>query len=126
MYNNSPISENLSDEILCELLQFIQYKIRNKRLTISDAQAIRHIFDGIEISGTAEDFARFYGQNPVTVRSVICRKYAGKPRRSVLYSFKQFRRIVPASWRVKCCSKMTDKQPDMEIVEAKCNKLPSR
>lgn len=48
MYDNSPISDKLSDEILCELLQFLQYKVRNKRLSISDAEALRHLFDAIE------------------------------------------------------------------------------
>ena len=98
-YDKIPNTENLSEEILCEILQFLQYKIRNKKLTLSDAEALRSIFDGIEITGTAEDFARFYKQNPVNVRSVICRKYIGKPRRAVLYSFRKFRRLIPSSWR---------------------------
>ena len=83
MYDKNPNKETLAEEILCEMLQFLQYKIRNHKLTITDSDAIRRIFDGIEITGTADDFAKFYGQHPVTVRSVICRKYIGKPRRAV-------------------------------------------
>ena len=60
MYDKSPNKENLSEEILCELLQFLQYKIRHKRLSLTDAEAIRRIFEGIDITGTADDFARFY------------------------------------------------------------------
>ena len=114
MYDNSPISDNLSAEIICEVLQFLQYKVRNKRLSLSDAEAIRHLFDGLDITGTADDFARFYGQHPVNVRSVICRKYLGKPRRVVLYSFRQFRRLVPASWRKGRCSEKADGEPSAE------------
>lgn len=110
MYDKIPNKENLSEEILCEMLQFLQHKIRTKRLSISDAEAIRRIFDGIDITGTAEDFARFYGQNPVNVRSVICRKYLGKPRRVVLYSFNKFRRLIPSSWR-SCTKDAESKRP---------------
>lgn len=110
MYDNSSISETFSQEILCEMLDFIKFKIRNKRLSLSDAQALHRIFDSIEINGTAEDFARFYGQNPVNVRCVICRKYIGKPRRAVLYSFSKFRKIIPSSWRFGRCSNDADSQ----------------
>jgi hypothetical protein len=110
MYDNSTISEKFSEEILCEVLDFLKFKIRNKRLNITEAQVIHHLFDGIEITGTAEDFAKFYGQNPVNVRCVICRKYIGKPRRAVLYSFNKFRKIVPSSWRSCRCSKDADGQ----------------
>ena len=102
MYNNSTISDALSEEILCEILQFLQHKIRNKELSVNDIEALRHIFDGLEITGTTDDFARFYRQKPVTVRTVICRKYIGKPKRAVLYSFRKFRRLIPDSW---CCRK---------------------
>lgn len=107
MYNNSTISDALSEEIPCEMLQFLQHKIRNKQLSVNDIDALRHIFDGLEVTGTTDDFARFYGQKPVTVRTVICRKYIGKPKRAVLYSFRKFRRLVPASWR---CIKEADCQ----------------
>lgn len=40
MYDKIPNTENLSEEILCEILQFLQYKIRNKKLTLSDAEAL--------------------------------------------------------------------------------------
>lgn len=82
MYDKNPNKETLAEEILCELLQFLQFKIRNHKLTVADSEAIHRIFDGIDITGTADDFAKFYGQHPVTVRSVICRKYIGKPRRA--------------------------------------------
>lgn len=45
MYDKIPNKENLSEEILCEMLQFLQHKIRTKRLSLSDAEAIRRIFD---------------------------------------------------------------------------------
>lgn len=124
MYNKSTISDNLSEEILCELLQFLQYKVRNKRLSVSDAEAIRRIFDGVEISGTADDFAQYFKQNPVNVRSVICRKYIGKPRRAVLYSFKQFLRLIPPSWVASRCAKCPHGQQDNAPDGERCNKIP--
>lgn len=99
MYDNSQISDKLSEEILCEVLDFLKYKVRHKKLSLSDTEALRHLFDGLEVTGTPDDFARYYGQHPVNVRSVICRKYIGKPRRAVLYSFRKFRSLIPASWR---------------------------
>lgn len=110
MYDKNPNKETLAEEILCEMLQFLQYKIRNHKLTVTDSDAIHRIFDGIDITGTADDFAKFYGQHPVTVRSVICRKYIGKPRRAVLYSFNKFRRLIPSSWRKDRCTDAADSE----------------
>ena len=73
-YNNSDNTGHLSEEILCEMLEFLLFKVRHRRLSLDDAETIQRLFSGIEITGTADDFARFYGQSPVNVRTVLCRK----------------------------------------------------
>lgn len=50
---------------------------------------------------TIEEIARFYNQTPNNVRVVINRKLIMKPRRKVLYSFTDFAKIVPESWKKK-------------------------
>ena len=53
----------------------------------------------IECWATIEDIARFYNKTPNNVRVLINRKLLSKPRRKVLYSFTDFAKIVPDSWK---------------------------
>ena len=55
-YNNSDNPERLSEDILCEMLEFLQFKIRTRRLSLTDAEALQRLFNGIEITGTASRF----------------------------------------------------------------------
>lgn len=123
-YNNSDNSERLSEDILCEMLEFLQFKIRTRRLSLTDAEALQRLFSGIEITGTAEDFARFYGQSPINVRTVLCRKYSGRKIRAVLYSFRRFSAVVPAGWREKMrCIKYAENKGIAKTNCGKCNNL---
>lgn len=88
--------------IIIEFLEFIRFKVENDRLTMEDMEAIAKTMEAnLDLSGTADDFARFYGKTKTNVNAVISRKVLDKPSRKVLYPFKQFRRSVPNSWNVK-------------------------
>ena len=96
-----PDNKTLVKRILSDFLGFLRYKVDNDKLTLEEEQAIvRIIEENLPLSGTSEDFARYYKQSPVNVRSVINRKMIDKPRRMVAYSFLKFSRIVPEKWRV--------------------------
>ena len=49
MYDKNPNKETLAEEILCEMLQFLQFKIRNHKLTVADSEAIHRIFDTLNM-----------------------------------------------------------------------------
>ena len=53
----------------------------------------------LEIWGTIEDIAKYYNKTPNNVRVVINRRLLSKPKRKVLYSFTDFAKIVPDSWK---------------------------
>jgi hypothetical protein len=96
-----PDNKILVKRILSDFLGFLRYKVDNDKLTLEEEQAIvRIIEENLPLSGTSDDFARYYKQSPVNVRSVINRKMIDKPRRLVLYPFLKFSKIVPEKWRV--------------------------
>lgn len=95
-------SVNILREALDTSLELIQRKLRRGRLTADDLRAILNaITAGGGVSATISDLADFFGTSEVNVRSVIKRRFIGKPRRQVYYDFLKFYRIVPDSWRGK-------------------------
>lgn len=99
-YNNMPDNQKLVKRILSDFLGFLRYKVDNDKLTLEEEQAfVKLIEDNLPISGTSDDFAKYYRQSPVNVRSVINRKMMERPRRMVMFSFLKFSRIIPDKWR---------------------------
>lgn len=91
--------QNFSKRFLLETLDFLKYKIENDELTAGECASLaRLVAQSLELNGTAEDFARFYGKSENNVRVMICRKMTVSPIRKVLYPFARFCRIVPDSW----------------------------
>lgn len=109
IYNNSAEDKNFAKKIISDFLGYLKYKVDNDKLTLPEMQAAIRAIDKIELRGTANDFAEFYGQSPVNVRSQISRKMLEKPIRAVLYSFRAFSKIVPEKWRYPCCKQISDK-----------------
>lgn len=86
--------------IIIEFLEFIRFKVENDRLTMEDMEAIAKTMEAnLDLSGTADDFARFYGKTKTNVSTVIDRAMIPRPRRTVSYSFRTFRKAIPKSWR---------------------------
>lgn len=87
-------------EILSDFFGYLKYKVDNDRFTLEEEQAlIRLIENNIPLVGTSEDFAKYYNQPQVNVRSVITRRMLEKPKRMVVRSFSSFCKIIPSSWR---------------------------
>ena len=99
-YENQNTNHNLGKKILSDFLGFLKYKVDNDLLTIDEISAIKEIvMKEIPLSGTSEDFAKYYHQSPINVRSVINRKLLAKPKRKVLYPFLEFSEIIPEKWK---------------------------
>jgi len=91
-------------DIKNELRMILRYY--DKRLddcTMREAKAAYKMFvEHMDIDGTLDDFAEFYGKSKDAVSSVIKRRMIEKPKRNVvLYPFHAFRKIIPDSWREK-------------------------
>ena len=94
-----PDNQNFAKEIILEFLDFIRFKIESGSLTMEDADSIaKTIQSHLNLSGTADDFARFYGKTKTNVTTVIDRRFLPKPKRVLLHSFNDFRKAVPSSW----------------------------
>jgi hypothetical protein len=93
---------NFAKRIILDFLDYMRYKVENDKLTLDEADSIAKTLEGgLNLTGTIDDLATFYGQSKTNVKSVICRKLISKPIRRVYYSFNSFRKVVPASWLAK-------------------------
>ena len=87
-------------KLLCEFFGFMKHKIETGGLTLEEQQALlRIIEDSVPVYATAEDLASYYGKSQEAVHLVVHRKLLSKPKRRVLYDFREFRRIVPDKWK---------------------------
>lgn len=97
---------NFAKEIILSFLEFLHYKIKNDKLTISEADSIAKVLEKeICLRGSIQDLADFYGKSKNNVKVVINRYLVEKPERLVTYPFGPFNRIVPNSWKQKVTPK---------------------
>lgn len=87
-----------------ELRTILRYY--DKRLdscTMAEMKSLsKMLMSNMEIDGTLDDFAEFYGKSKDAVSSQIKRNLLAKPKRNVvLYPFHAFQAILPKSWRKK-------------------------
>lgn len=91
---------NTMKEIVSEFLAFLKYKVDNDILTMEEVESMCKLFEKeLMLIGTADDFARFYGQPRTNISSAINRGMLDKPIRRVFYRFNSLRKIVPAKWK---------------------------
>lgn len=91
--------QSLGKRIALEFLDFLRFKVENDSLTMEEVESIAKTFEeSVNLTGTADDFARFYGKSKTNVTTVIDRKMMSRPRRIVVHSFNEFRRNKPVSW----------------------------
>lgn len=85
---------------LSELIGYIKYKIDNDLCTPEEIESVsKMVMENLELYGTIEDMAKFYGVQESKVRNTINRKMLEKPKRRVYYRFLSFMKIVPERWR---------------------------
>jgi len=94
---------------LASILEFASERARSGQMTLEEVRSwLEVLLDRSTLWATVEELAGFYGQSEHNVRCLINRRYIGRPKRRVYYSFGQFSRIIPKSW--KCRKEMADNQ----------------
>lgn len=94
-----PNNQNFAKKIILEFLDFIKMKIEDDSLSLEEADSIAKTFESsLNLTGTADDFAKFYGKSKTNITTVIDRKMLPKPRRLVVHSFNAFRKVIPSKW----------------------------
>ena len=87
-------------DLLCEFLDFIKQRIETDSLTLEEQQALlRLLEESIPVYATAEDLAKYYGKSKDAVHLIVHRRLLSKPKRRVLYNFKEFRKVIPDKWK---------------------------
>ena len=105
------LMQNDSTNELADILSFVRERAKTGRMTMAEVHTWIDIIMGhCTIWATVEELASFYGQSEHNVRCVINRKYLGKPKRRVYYSYNQFSKLVPQSW--KCRKKSLEIEHD--------------
>ena len=91
---------NIKEELRM-LLRYYDKRLDN--CTMSEINSLfKMLVENMEIDGTIDDFASFYGRSKDAVGGVIKRRMIQKPKRNVvLYPFHVFRKLIPSSWRNK-------------------------
>lgn len=85
---------------LASILEFAAKRARNGQMTLDEVHSwVEVLIERSTLWATVEELAAFYGQSEHNVRCVINRRYLGKPKRRVYYSFNQFNSVVPKSWK---------------------------
>lgn len=100
IYDNTEKESSVWKRIVLEILDFLRFKIENDKLTMEEMESIsRTVESGLNLTGTIDDFARFYGKPKENVKVVINRKVLAKPSRHVLYPFRSFMKARPKGWK---------------------------
>lgn len=98
-YNNNHSHTTISKKILLNAIDFLRYKVEHDSLTVSEAESLARFFcERLDLQGTTDEFAEFYGKSKNNVKVVICRNMTDSPIRKILYPFSKFARAVPKTW----------------------------
>lgn len=95
--------EDEAKQLLLDTLDFYKYKLNENLCTPREIDSLAKMAaENLEIEGTADDFAQFFGKSKDAVWGIIKRNVSKKPRRNVvLYSFQEFLKKTPKSLRKK-------------------------
>lgn len=87
--------------LLSSFFGFLKDQIDNDCLSMEDFEALVSVVENdLSLSGTSDDFARYFHKTPVAVRSILSRRLLPKPKRRVMHDFKAFVKVAPDSWFV--------------------------
>ena len=85
---------------LLEILDYYKFRVQNGCTMDEINSTLKMLENHMQIEGTLDNFAEFYGKSKTAVSSQIKRNLIAKPKKNVtLYPFHKFRKIIPESWR---------------------------
>lgn len=84
---------------LCNVIEFLHWQVEHDKCTEEELESMKHVIEKeLKVDATISDIAQHFQQSESNVRNVINRRMVDKPKRSVLYNFVSFLRIVPKNW----------------------------
>lgn len=96
-------SSHEMEEITIDVLEFFIEKLKDGSCPLSQLEAFYKAYaENMDVSATAEDLSRHFGKSKTAVHGIIKRNMTAKPKRNITqYSFKNFLKVMPPSWRKK-------------------------
>lgn len=90
-----------SKDIINDVLDFLKHKVNSDSCTPDELRNISNILTKeLDTIGTIDEMAEFFGVSESTLRVMISRKVAGKPKRRVYYKFMSILKNVPDKWLI--------------------------
>ena len=91
------------EQITLDVLEFFTERLKSGNCPLSQLEAVYKAYaENMDVSATAEELARHFGKSRAAVHGVITRNMTAKPKRNIThYSFKNFLKVMPSSWRKK-------------------------
>ena len=91
------------EEITIDVLELFIERLKAGNCPLSQLEAVYRAYaENMDVDATADDLARHFGKSKVAVHGVIKRSLTTKPKRNIThYSFKNFIKVMPPSWRKK-------------------------
>ena len=84
---------------LASILEFTVSRAKSGQMSLEEVNSwLEMLLERSVLWASVQELADFYHQSEHNVRCLINRRYVGKPKRRVYYSFNQFSKIVPKSW----------------------------
>ena len=96
-------SSRVMDEILIDALEFFVEKLKSGNCPLSQVEAVYKAYaENMDVTATVEELSKYFGKSRAAVHGVIKRSLTSKPKRNIThYSFKNFVKVMPPSWRKK-------------------------
>ena len=96
-------SSHEMEENTIDVLEFFIERLKSGSCPLSQLEAFYKAYaENMDVSATAEELSRHFGKSRTAVHGIIKRNMTEKPKRNIThYSFKNFLKVMPPSWRKK-------------------------
>ena len=96
-------SSHEMEEITIDVLEFFIERLKDGSCPLSQLEAVYKAYaENMDVSATADELSRHFGKSKTAVHGIIKRNMTARPKRNIThYSFKNFIKVMPPSWRKK-------------------------
>jgi len=91
------------EEITIDVLEYFVERLKSGNCPLSQLEAVYKAYaENMDVSATADELARHFGKSKTAVHGIIKRNMTERPKRNIThYSFKNFIKVMPPSWKRK-------------------------
>lgn len=96
-------SSHEMEQITLDVLEFFTERLKSGNCPLSQIEAVYKAYaENMDVSATVDELSRHFGKSKAAVHGIIKRNMTTKPKRNIThYSFKNFLKVMPPSWKKK-------------------------